>query len=158
MSTYSYTRPKLLEMASDVEKGAAEFYMALSKKFPTHKEIFQKLAIDEEEHAKRYLDLLKSVGQMPDIYLTREDHMLAEQNLKVLETSGVIANLKSAADHAKSIQDLLSAIQTAVQLERDSVVFYSGMAMALSEKDRNEIYKIIEVEHRHLDKVQRISV
>ncbi len=57
------------------------------------------------------------------------------------------------------IPDLKSALKAAVQLEKDTMLFYYNMAMAIgSKEDRQEIYKIIRIEHDHLSRVQSLTL
>ncbi|MEM2915311.1 MAG: ferritin family protein [Candidatus Bathyarchaeia archaeon] len=154
MAKYGYTRSVLLEMAVAVENSAKDFYLALSEKIPEREALFENLANDEEEHARIYKQLLSR----PGVYSTEEDRMLADFNIKVLEDLGVISNLRRGAERARKISHLKSAIDVAVQLEKDTALFYSNMAMELGIEDRQEIYKIIQTEYSHMYKVQHITL
>lgn len=137
-------------MAVAVEESAKDFYNSMSKKFPQEKAFFEQLANDEEDHARRYKQLLTSEGKT---YSTEEERALADYNIKVLEDAKIIGNLRMGAERAREIKDLRSALIAAVQLEKDTTLFYHSLAMGLGPDDRQEIYKIIQVEHTHLYKV-----
>jgi len=157
LSKPRYSIPVLLEMAIAIEESAQDFYKALVGKFPKHKALFQQLARDEESHAKRYAQLL-SRGKTEEISSTEEERMLADHNIKVLEDSGVVRNLRRGAERAREVSELKSAVEAAVQLEKDTVLFYYNLAMGLGKEDRQEVYKIIRVEHSHLYKVQNLTL
>lgn len=153
MSKSHYTRAVLLEMAVAVEESAKDFYDSVSKRFPQHRAVFEQLAKDEDEHAKRYRQLLAGEG----VYSTGEERALADYNIKVLEDAGIIGNLRMGAERAREVADLRTAVEAAVQLEKDTSLFYHSLAMGLGPGDRQEIYKIIQVEYNHLYKVQHLK-
>jgi len=141
-------------MAVAIEDSAKDFYDSLSNKLPQNRIVFEQLAKDEDGHAKRYRQLLASGG---DVYSTGEERALADYNIKVMEELGIISNLRMGADRAREISDLRSAIDAAVQLEKDTLLFYHNLAMDLGSDDRQVIYKIIDVEYAHLSKLQHIK-
>lgn len=143
-------------MAVDVEESARDFYVALARKFSEHEDFFKQLANDEVNHAKTYVRLIGK-RKIEEIRSTEEERMQAEHNIKVLEDTGVVDSLRKGAARAMEVPDLKSALNAAVQLEKDTMLFYYNMAMALrSKEDRQETYKIIRVEHTHLYKVQSL--
>jgi len=141
-------------MAITAENSARDFYTSLAKKFPKHEALFDQLATDEKNHAKVYTDLLKT----PEVYSTEEERMQADFNIRALENEGVTGNLRGGAERAKEVSTLKLALEAAVQLEKDTLLFYSSLSMGLGSQDRREIYKIIQVEHAHLYKVQHITL
>ena len=143
-------------MAVDVEESARDFYVTLARKFSEDEDFFKQLANDEVNHAKTYVRLIGK-RKIEEIRSTEEERMQAEHNIKVLEDTGVVDSLRKGAARAMEVPDLKSALNAAVQLEKDTMLFYYNMAMALgSKEDRQEIYKIIRVEHTHLYKVQSL--
>jgi len=149
--------PVLLEMAVAIEKSSRDFYTALAKNFPKHGEVFKQLAKDEESHAERYTYLL-SRRKMEEVYSTEEERMQADHNIHILEDTGLVGNLRRGAERAREVSDLKSAVEAAVQLEKDTLLFYYNLAMGLGKTDRQEVYKIIHVEHSHLYKVQSLTL
>ena len=139
-------------MAVAAEKSARDFYTSLSEKFPDHAALFEQLAKDEKNHVETFTRLLSR----PEVYSTEEERIQADYNIQVLEDSKIIGNLRKGADRARGISDLKSAIEAAVQLEKDTALFYSNMAMGLGSEDRQEVYKIMHVEYAHLYKVRHI--
>jgi len=137
-------------MAISAEESAKNFYTTLSQRFSEHSALFKQLAEDEEGHVKRYRQLLAG----GETYSTEEERAMADQNIRVLETSGLVGSLRSGAERAREAYDLKSALQAAVQLEKDTVLLYYSIAMAVGGEDRRAIYKIIDVEFSHLAKVE----
>ena len=166
LSKYRYTRTVLLEMAVAVEESAKEFYMTLSHKFSEHKALFNYLAEDEENHAKTYAKLLGKVEvtyptggrKVEEVYPTEEERRQADHNIQMLESLGLISNLREGASRAKEVADLGAALEASVQLEKDTLLFYQNLTMALGRTDRQQVYKIMNVELNHLYRVQNITL
>lgn len=166
LSGYRYTRTVLLEMAVAVEESAKDFYTTLGQRFSEHKAVFDYLAEDEEDHAKTYTRLLKKVEEtyptggkrVEEIYPTEEERKQADHNIQILESLGMIGNLREGASRAKEVSDMKLALEAAIQLEKDTLLFYQNMTMALGRTDRHEVYKIMNVEMNHLYRVQRINL
>lgn len=154
MAKYRYSRSILLEMARIIEESAKYFYLALSRKFPDHKDLFEQLARDEESHAETYAHLLFR----EEMYSTEEERLYGEHNIKILEDVGVIDLLRKGATIAREVSDLKSALDAAVQSEKDAMLFYYAISMGLGKADEEEINKIIRMEHDHLYKVQQLSI
>ncbi|MCX8182997.1 MAG: ferritin family protein [Crenarchaeota archaeon] len=152
MSGYRYSRPVLLEMAIAAEESAKTFYSALSRRFPGHAAFFNQLAEDEEQHSKTYRRLLSG----GEAHVAGEERVLADHYIQVLETSGLVNSLKKGAERAMEAVDLKSAMQAAVQMEKDTMLLYHSIAMAAGKEDRQEIYRIIDVELGHLAKIENL--
>lgn len=152
LSGYRYSRPVLLEIAIAAEESAKTFYSTLSQRFPEHVAFFNQLAEDERQHANTYRNLLSG----GEAYSSEEERRLADRYIHVLETSGLVSNLRKGAERAGEVGDLKSAMQTAVQMEKDTVLLYHSVAMAVGKEDRREIYRIIDVELSHLAKIERL--
>jgi len=153
LSKYRYSRSVLLEMAITAEESAKEFYTALGQRFSEHAGLFNQLAKDEEGHATAYKQLLSG----EEVYSTQEERMLADYNIQALETSSVVGSLRRGAERARTAPDFRSALQAAVEMEKDTLLLYHSMSMAAGKTDRQEIYKIIRVEHSHLARVESLA-
>ena len=153
-----------MEMAAAVEESAKEFYTTLSHKFSEHEALFNYLAEDEENHANTYAKLLGKVEEtyptggkrVEEVYPTEEERKQADHNIQMLESLGLISNLREGASRAREVADLGSALEAAIQLEKDTLLFYQNLTMALGRTDRQEVYKIMNVELNHLYRVQNI--
>lgn len=152
-----YSLPVLLEMAVAVEESAGDFYNSLARKFPEHKSLFEQLAKDETQHAKTYTHLLGQ-RKVEEVYTTEEERQLAQYNIKILEDTRLVSNLRMGAEMAREAQNLKEAVDAAVKLEKDTLLFYHNLAMGLKTSLRQEVYKIIRVEYTHLYKVQNLSL
>lgn len=155
MPKYRYTIPVLLEMAVAIENSARDFYITLSRKFSEHKSLFDQLAKDEKSHSKTFTYLLGR-KKVREVHSTEEERQLADHNIKILEDTEVVGNLRKGAERARQLPDLKSAVEAAVQLEKDTSLFYYNLAMGLAGTERQEVYRIIRVENSHLYKVRNL--
>ena len=151
-----YSLPVLLKMAVAVEESARDFYNALARKFTKHQTLFKQLAKDEVSHAETYTQLLGR-RSVKEVRTTEEERQLANHNIKVLEDTKLVGNLRRGAERASEARDLGIAVEAAVQIEKDTMLFYYNLAMGLDSEARQEVYKIIKVEHTHLYKVQNLT-
>ena len=144
-------------MAVAVERSARDFYTTLGERFTGHQNLFNELADDEVNHAKTFTYLLGK-RKVEEIYSTEEERMQADQNIKVLEDTRLVGSLRKGAARAREVPNLDSALGASVQLEKDTMLFYYNLAMVLgSKEDRQEVYRIIRVEHTHLARVQSLT-
>lgn len=137
-------------MAVAMERSAKDFYSTLSTRFPAEKVLFNELAADEEHHAKIYTELLAG-GE--EIYSTGEGRMLADYSIQVLEETGIVDKLRRGGARAQEPTDLKSALDEAIHIERDSLLFYHNIELELGGKTIMEIRKVIRMEYGHLMKV-----
>ena len=149
-----YTFPVLIDMATKVEKSAKAFYLALSKRFAEHRSLFRALARDESKHTERFFFILGRLDQLT--YSTEETRMQADQNIQVLEKTGIIGNLKRGDKRAEEASDLKSAVVAAVRLEKDTLLFYQNLAVEVGNGSKREFYEIIREEHSHLAKTENL--
>jgi len=152
-----YSLPVLLEMAITIERSARDFYSKLAEKVQKYKVFFNQIAEDEKRHAEIYVHLLGQ-KKVDEVHSTEQDRILANYNIKILEDTGIIGGLRKGFERAEKIRDLDEAIQTAVNLEKDTSLFYQDLSMGLMSPFRQEIYKIIKVEHTHLYKIQNLKL
>jgi rubrerythrin len=144
-------------MAIIIEESSESFYKTLQKKFPKNNELFKLLAEDEKNHAKTFTKLMAK-RKINEIYTTEEERQLADHNIKILESTQIVGNLRKGAQRATNAKDLKTAIEVAVQMEKDTSLFYYNLSMGLGKEERQEVYKIIRIEHNHIAKVRNITL
>jgi rubrerythrin len=70
--------------------------------------------------------------------------------LKALVDSVVFTDNQVAREMAQKVENVAEAIQIALSIEKDSILFYSEMRDLIRRSDREVINKIIEEEKSHL--------
>jgi len=145
-----------MDMAVAGERSAEAFYKSLSRRFPEHKNLFSELARDESIHTEKFMRLLSRLDMMT--YSTEETLTQAYLNIQTLDKTGIIGNLRKAKERAEEASDLESGIKAAVQLEKDTLLFYQNLATELENAEKKVMQEIIRQEHEHLQKVNNLAI
>jgi rubrerythrin len=138
-------------MALAVEESAKEFYILLGEKFPDFKNHFHALARDEEKHVRVYSQLLshrlKAIQNVDDEYVT------------VLEGifTGLFSSLKDGPSRARRVSTIESAIEAAIQLEKDALLLYLSMNRTFKNLGAQDIDEILKDEYYHLQRVRNLK-
>lgn len=143
----------LLDMAARVEHATAQLYQQASK-FVTDDEArleFQKLASMELDHKDFFLDL-KSKYENQTVTTVEEStwhsiskYVKAFQDARVFDFDFILNHTVTGHEKATEI------IQLAIGFEKDSIVFYSGLANIIEDEILSRLLKeIIREEFDHL--------
>ena len=131
----------MLDIALRIESVGYSYYQKLSEKTSGEvKSLFVKLATQEREHAAVFREMLKDA----DNSLIAKDW---EDNVGYLKSYAEI----SIFPRIESIDvpdNINKAISSAVEVEKDSIIFYSELSFFIP--DCKELKDIIEEERRHL--------
>jgi len=131
----------MLDIALRIESVGYSYYQKLSEKTSGEvKSLFVKLATQEREHAAVFRKMLKDA----DNSLIAKDW---EDNVGYLKSYAEI----SIFPRIESIDvpdNINKAISSAVEVEKDSIIFYSDLSSFIP--DCKELKDIIEEERRHL--------
>ncbi|AFK06207.1 hypothetical protein Theba_0481 [Mesotoga prima MesG1.Ag.4.2] len=131
----------MLDIALRIESVGYSYYQKLSEKTSGEvKSLFVKLATQEREHAAVFRKMLKDA----DNSLIAKDW---EDNVGYLKSYAEI----SIFPRTESIDvpdNINKAISSAVEVEKDSIIFYSDLSSFIP--DCKELKDIIEEERRHL--------
>lgn len=151
MSQYRLSSSNLLEMAIAVEESSKEFYKTLSEKFQNFRYHFESLARDEERHERLFKQVLSKkirvIKNMDDEYITILEGIF----------TGLFGGLRNGSSRAKRSSTLELAIQSAIQIEKDTLLLYLSMNMIFENVGEQEIGKIIKEEQYHLQRVQNLK-
>lgn len=148
-----YSPGEVLNLAMTIEENGEEFYLELANL--THdnciKELLLRLAEEEKRHRERFLQLKRQIDKTykPDAL---------EKVSRFLTAEALGAKLFSfSKTHLKNIDSFEEAIQLAITLEEDSIIFYE---LLKSLSDKEETIKvldfIIEEESSHVTTLKEI--
>ncbi|MBN2219484.1 MAG: ferritin family protein [Kosmotogaceae bacterium] len=131
----------MLDIALRIESVGYSYYQKLSEETSGEvKSLFVRLAAQEREHAEIFREMLKEAADSP----TAHDW---EDNVGYLKSYAEI----SIFPRIESIDvpnNINKAISSAMEVEKDSIIFYSDLYSFLP--DSKELKNIIEEERRHL--------
>ena len=149
-ATDLFRASEMLDMAVRIEHQGLEFYKACldSQADIEVKEVFQCLMEQEEEHARVFSHMkadLREDYALPESYPGElKDYMDAFVRGKVFKDPVQAEEIKS------KMNDPLKAIDFGLEIEKTSILFYSGMKQFVRESDLEELDLIIAEEQHHV--------
>jgi len=151
-----FSGSELLEIALGIERNGAAFYKALADKTQNKdaKAIYDYLASEERKHLNTFQGILNTVGQYqpPEDYA--EEYMLY---LKSLVDNSVFSNVTEAKQKAERISSEIEALDTGVQAEKDSILFYTEMQNFVRQPDQKIVLNIIDEEKAHMRQLSQLK-
>jgi rubrerythrin len=142
------TPRRAVEFAIKTEQLGAKIYGKMAKKFSDNdeiKELFETLAQDEVTHEKQFIALLDELEQ-PDGPVPYEQ----DQYLRAMSISDIFYGLHKGFDQVETRED---ALGRALQLEKNTILYYQAMRDILGDND--SIEAIIKIEKQHAIRIAR---
>ena len=151
-----FSGSELLEIAMGIERNGMAFYQALADKTGKRdvKDIYTYLAGEEKKHLDTFQGMSDSLGQvkLPETYT--EEYMLY---LKSLVDSAVFSNVTEAQQKAGKVSNEIEALDTGIQAEKDSILFYTELQNLVRERDRKVVINIVDEEKKHLHQLSELK-
>ena len=138
---------EVFEMAKQIEINGAAFYREAAEavKSEDHKHFLVELAEMEDDHEKTFENMQKELtaGEQALLVFDPED-----ENALYLKS---LADNRVFSKKTKPGRDMTRILHSAIQTEKDSIVFYLGMKEMVPEKyGKSKINDIIKEEMGHL--------
>ena len=131
----------MLSIALKIEGAGYSYYSKLAEKTTGKiKELFSHLADQERDHASRFREMLKDIENLP---VTAE----WEDNVGYLKSFAEISFFPKI-ESEEVPQNLNKAISAAIEVEKDSIIFYGDLETFIPNSE--SLKKIIAEEKRHL--------
>jgi len=145
---------EVIEMAIATERSGQAFYQNASKlaRENSLKELFQYLAEEEEKHLKTFQNFYNTLKEKPEI--TPYNWEEAKLYLEALVDSKFFASPEKAINLAKEAKSELEAINSAMNFEKDTLLFFYQILEMIKSHEQELVKKIIEQEKKH---IQRLS-
>jgi rubrerythrin len=144
-------------MAVRIEENGMRFYTDASKatKVPRLKELFSTLAEEEARHISVFSGLADSVPE--DAVAEGFDPYVTEASLylKAMADQEVFTRADEGKKLAEEIFDERTALDLAIDMEKDSLLFYYEMQKMIREKDAHVVEELINQEKEHLKKLNK---
>lgn len=137
---------ELLGVALKIESSGYEFYTNLSNRSTKNKELFKKLAEQERDHMKTFEKIVVQSKEKSGSQPLNEE---AVGYLKVFAETSIFPEIEQDIP-----EDLKEALQIALDVEKDSVVFYEELAKYAPQKET--IQKIIDEEKKHFKDILKM--
>lgn len=142
---------ELYRMAMEMERMGFSYYSELASHATNAevKNVFQYLATAEKRHLRVFKRLWNTTSKSgpPESYRGEyKNYLIALLKDKVFSSS--------AAARSRAIRSsLISALNTGIKAEKDSILFYSGLLDVTPTTDNPAITKILSEEKKHLRKL-----
>ncbi|MEW6355624.1 MAG: ferritin family protein [Planctomycetota bacterium] len=147
---------ELIAVAIKDEETGIAFYRALAQatRNPKVKERCREIAKQEEHHAERFQGMLDGLGD----YRPKGDYSGEyEDYLKALLDSRAFPEPAKAAAKAKAVKSDAEAIDIAMRLEKDTLIFLEEMKGYTRDADIKEVDEVIKEERLHLKDLAQLK-
>ncbi|MBF0343693.1 MAG: ferritin family protein [Nitrospirae bacterium] len=140
---------EIIELAIRTEKLGFSYYNELAQKFRKNEEIhilFNNLADNEAKHAAKFTKLKESLDQSQ-----LENWEEASEYMRAYVESAFFMGANKAVPHMQNISDSTAALGLAIAFEKETLLYFYGMADAVAQdKNRHIVDEIIKEEKSHI--------
>lgn len=140
---------EVLDMAIEIERKGLAFYhgCAAARADERVAEVFEYAAEQEQRHLELFTRMKRDLDRytLPESY---PGETLAY--IRGLIGKTAFGSVDEAACAAEAMTDVGAALAMAVELERSSIAFYSGLRELVRASERVVVDEIIVEEHRHI--------
>lgn len=149
---YDFNADEIFEMAEQIERNGQEFYRkaadAVQEADPRN--LLVELADMEADHEKTFQTLRADLGRTE-----RADTAFDPEGEAVLYLKA-LADTRVFFEKSLDFSSTQAILKSAIEAEKDSIVFYLGMKNAVSPKlGQNRIESIIQEEMSHIRRLSR---
>jgi len=148
---------EVVEMAISTERNGQAFYQTASKlaKEKNLKELLQYLAEEEGKHLKTFQGFYDTLKEGPET--TPYNWEEAKLYLKALVDSRFFTGSDKAIQMAKEAKSEIEAVNSAINFEKDTLLFFYEMLEVIKSHDRDLVKKIIEEEKKHIRRLSTMK-
>ncbi len=158
MDPVHFSTEEVLDMALRIEENGERFYKdaAEAAKEKGLKELFEFLASEERKHSS-YFSKLKQISGSETEPPFNQDFEEVSLYLNAYADSKIFANPDEGAGLPESVKDSKGAVEYAIFMEKESLLFYYELLRAVRIKDQETLNEIINEERSHLRKLTEIN-
>lgn len=156
MDPVHFSGKEILEMAVRIEENGYKFYIEAAKATRSKdlKELFNLLAEEETQHIKTFMGLHRLIsGGEPSDQEYDTEFQEATLYLKAIADTEVFTNPNKGKEMARKVSGEEEALQIAIDMEKDSLLFYYELQRMIRDKDKPVLDNIIEQEKEHVRKL-----
>ncbi len=148
----SFNLDEIYEMAEQIEKNGAYFYREAAKKVSDKKtqDMFIALAGMEDGHFKIFQEMRKQLGVSDKEPTSFDPDDESAFYLQAMAASHGVEGKKDRLTKLTGRETIKEVFETAVNAEKLSIVFYSGLKKFVSLSGKEKIDMIISEEFNHL--------
>ncbi len=156
MDPVHFSGKELLDMAIRIEENGERFYNVAAEAARTEKlaDLFNFLAGEEKKHASYFIGLKK---QLTEPHMRTVFEPYAEEALlylKSIANTKIFTSSEALERLAMEVGDEKAAIDYAIDMEKDSLLFYYEFMKGVRGSDQEVLEKLIQAEKEHLKKLK----
>jgi rubrerythrin len=147
------TGDEIIEIATRLEESGEAFYSAAAEKATTPgiQALFQDLAVQEQYHRRAFQQMGRDAVELA---LSPEQWEEFQAYTGALLQSSFFARPERALSRAATAQDERSALQAALDFEKEAILFFQELQAVVRGPGRQTVERIIQEEKQH---IQRLS-
>ncbi|MCX7795725.1 MAG: ferritin family protein [bacterium] len=153
----TYSLEEIIEIAVKIEEDGVIFYETLANrtKVKGTAETYRYLAGEEKEHIAIFRSIYKDItGRKFEKAFTEEE---ANLYIHSLVENRIFKNKEEMAKFVENINDEFSVIELAIQIEKDTILYYYEILEGLEDKERNLVKEIINQEKVHIYRLTNLK-
>ncbi len=153
-----FNADEVFAVAEQIERNGAAFYRKAAENFSDEriKKILLGLAAMEDGHIEIFHNMRNELSDDEKQATTFDPEGQIDEYLKVMAGGYVFKINVDPADLVKPDSTLTNVLDTAIEMEKDSIVFYLGVKEMVPERlGKNKIDALIKEEMRHLALLSR---
>jgi rubrerythrin len=140
---------EIVELGVQIEKNGRDFYATLATQSKSQKAagIFKYLAKEEEKHIAVFQKMLEKLETYEPPQAYADDYLAY---MRALAGEHIFTQKNKGEAAARKITSDKEAVETGIQFEKDSIIFYEGMKKVVPEYDHKVVNELILQEQGHL--------
>jgi rubrerythrin len=140
---------EILDMAVQIERQGTDFYEKCAEVSQDNRirDVLELLAEQERNHAQVFSDMKEGL----DDYVLPESYPGETRSyLDSFVRDKVFAGPEQAVERSRKISDPFAVVDLALEVEKSSILFYSGMRQVVRPSEHDAIERVIGEEHNHI--------
>jgi rubrerythrin len=153
-----FNADEIFEMAEQIERNGAKFYRKVAEQTADSgsRELLIRLAAMEDEHEKTFAAMRKDLARQEKENVTFDPEGQAALYLRAFADGQVFDIKVDPSERLTGKETMKDILQTAIGLEKDSIVFYLGIKEIVPEElGKGRIDAIIREEMGHVTELSR---
>ena len=149
---------EVLTMAQRAEENAATMYRKIAEKFSNESDIFKDLASMEDNHKNTFMKMQVELDQKDRSKKSPDPFSELQEYLNALADIHGGEGRPTEIDSIKGNEEISTIISRAVELEKNSILFYEEIKQFISElSGKEKVDEIIIEEKKHVVKLSELS-
>lgn len=146
---------EIIEIAIHLEENGEAFYNAAAGKATTPgvKALFEELAVQEQYHRQAFQ---RMGGGVVELALTDEQWDQFQSYTSALLQNSFFAKPENALNLATKAKDERSALQAALDFEKEAMLFFYELLDVVKGADREVVERIVQEEKQHVARLSGI--